>query len=372
MFKYFDHICYLLVRLLSNFSKPSRARPLLSSKRILFIKLSAFGDALCLIPSLRQLSQYDPDLTIDFLTTYRCQPSFFRYFSLFDNCYLLPLNPVLFIFFILGFIRRIRNYDVVIDFDQFYSFPELLSVFTKYSAGFITHKKGSLYTFKYSYEPLTHEKLLFSNFVSSIFDYQPRTLDSCLLFSSSHNYTSSTDFLKLATLFNSSLPVIAVYFGCSSNVIYRRWPSHMVQELILRLSPHYNILIIGGPDEIALKQLIPNYPHIFDLINCYSLPDLAILLNQHVDLFVGNDGGLHHLAEVCNVPSISIFGPSCHNKWGSYLSSSQTLSACLSCSPCNIPYLGLTNSSCLYDDSKCMSSISVETVFQSVSSFFNK
>ena len=53
----------------------------------------------------------------------------------------------------------------------------------------------------------------------------------------------------------------------------------------------------------------------FNWIGKTPLPLLAAVLAR-ADLFVGNDGGLLHLAAALDVPTVSIWGPTSPGKWG--------------------------------------------------------
>jgi len=73
----------------NQFKKPSS---------ILIIKLSAMGDALCLMPSVRMLSKAFPTAHIDWWTTSRTHPEIFQALDFLNKIEILPSNPFRMVF----------------------------------------------------------------------------------------------------------------------------------------------------------------------------------------------------------------------------------------------------------------------------------
>lgn len=70
---------------------------------------------------------------------------------------------------------------------------------------------------------------------------------------------------------------------------------------------------VGGAEE---RALVPGGRAAdFDWTGRTSLPLLGAVMEQ-AKLFVGNDGGLLHLAAALGVPTVSIWGPTSPGKWG--------------------------------------------------------
>ena len=59
-------------------------------RTILIIKLSAMGDILCLMPSVRMLANAFPSAKLDWLTTVRANPELFRPISFVNEILILP------------------------------------------------------------------------------------------------------------------------------------------------------------------------------------------------------------------------------------------------------------------------------------------
>ncbi|MGD9782177.1 MAG: glycosyltransferase family 9 protein [Kiritimatiellia bacterium] len=69
---------------------------------------------------------------------------------------------------------------------------------------------------------------------------------------------------------------------------------------------------VGGPGE---ESLVPAFrANDFNWIGKTPLPLLAAVM-ERARLFIGNDGGLLHLAAALNVPTVSVWGPTSPGKW---------------------------------------------------------
>lgn len=75
-------------------------------------------------------------------------------------------------------------------------------------------------------------------------------------------------------------------------------------------------LLVGGPaDEQVLAQVVRACSSRPRVLQGLDLLTMAGLL-AHVDLFVGHDSGLTHLAATVHIPTIAIFGPTDARRWG--------------------------------------------------------
>ena len=75
----------------------------------------------------------------------------------------------------------------------------------------------------------------------------------------------------------------------------------------------FQVAWVGGPGE---EPLVPkSRDRDFNWVGKTALPLLAAVI-ERARLFVGNDGGLLHLAAAMDVPTVSIWGPTSPGKWG--------------------------------------------------------
>jgi len=115
----------------------------------------------------------------------------------------------------------------------------------------------------------------------------------------------------------SCRPLIALHPGSGS--AKKNWPVRYYAALVhsLHRITHGVFLLIEGPaDEQPVAQLkkeVDGVPAM--ILQAPALPVLAAIL-QECNLYIGNDGGITHLAAAANIPVVAIFGPSDSRVWG--------------------------------------------------------
>jgi heptosyltransferase-2 len=129
------------------------------------------------------------------------------------------------------------------------------------------------------------------------------------------------------------------------------------------------LLLMGGPEEAELHQqiiaMLQSAVPVRSLAGKGSIKVAAAVL-ELVDLFVGNDAGLMHLAVAANAPTVAIFGPTNSKAWGPYIGDDPQKHATivhldLPCMPCL--YVGHslgTPEGCATRD--CMAQLGVDPV----------
>ncbi len=118
-------------------------------------------------------------------------------------------------------------------------------------------------------------------------------------------------------------PIIAMHPGSGIYSTARRWAPERFAQLAETLfhDTGGQVLLLGGPEEAELHQHImgmiqPAVP-VRSMAGKGSIKVTAALLEQ-VDLFVGNDSALVHLAVAAGTPTVAIFGLTNHKAWGPY------------------------------------------------------
>jgi heptosyltransferase-2 len=118
-------------------------------------------------------------------------------------------------------------------------------------------------------------------------------------------------------------PIIAMHPGSGGYSTARRWAPERFAQLANTLFHDVGgqIFLMGGPEEVTLHQqimdmLASNIP-VRSLAGKGSIKVAAAVL-ELIDLFIGNDAGLMHLAVAVNTPTVAIFGLSNHKAWGPY------------------------------------------------------
>ncbi|HEY6411855.1 MAG TPA: glycosyltransferase family 9 protein, partial [Ktedonobacteraceae bacterium] len=118
-------------------------------------------------------------------------------------------------------------------------------------------------------------------------------------------------------------PIIAMHPGSGTYSTARRWAPERFAQLVDTLFSDVGgqLLLLGGPEEAELHQQIIGMMHsampVRSLAGRGSIKVTAALLEQ-VDLFIGNDSALVHLAIAAGTPTIAIFGLTNASAWGPY------------------------------------------------------
>ena len=116
-------------------------------------------------------------------------------------------------------------------------------------------------------------------------------------------------------------PTVAIHPGSGAFSLARRWPVDRFAAVADALAERRGarIVLVGGPDEVGLcvelAALLRRPP--LNLAGKTTLKQLAAVIRR-CDLFVGNDGGLMHLAVAAGRPVVAVFGLSNHRAWGPY------------------------------------------------------
>jgi heptosyltransferase-2 len=139
-------------------------------------------------------------------------------------------------------------------------------------------------------------------------------------------------------------PIIAMHPGSGGYSTARRWAPERFARLADTLF-HYTggqLLLMGGPEEADLHEQIISMMRsampVRSLAGKGTIKVAAAVL-ELVDLFVGNDAGLMHLAAAVGAPTVAIFGLTNHKAWGPYTGGAEDKHATvvrldLPCMPC--------------------------------------
>jgi len=341
---------------------------------VLIIKLSAMGDALCMLPAARMLSEAFPGVKIDWLTTHRANPSLFDKLSFLRSIIIVPTRLGQLLVFMPTLAWKCRRYELIIDLDQYYSLSEMLAWFGRNSVGFNTPLKGSLFSLAVEYDPHLNEKLQFRNVVREIvtrWGGSETQFEPCLkemIFKTDYSPNARK---KIQEVKSCGEPILVIYPGSSANAIFRRWDWSNYHVVIEHFRRKCSIVIAGGPDETSIAEMLNKHNDgVFNWINELSLRDWALFFYRESPILVGNDGGLLHIADAVGLPMVSIFGPSRYSKWGSVHEQSVGLEKDLGCRPCLKNYLGIVPNCCWKGTSQCLSMISPDEVIDEIEKQF--
>ena len=143
---------------------------------------------------------------------------------------------------------------------------------------------------------------------------------------------------------NIKRPIIAMHPGSGSYSTARRWAPERFAQLADTLYSNVGgqLLLLGGPEEAELHRQITGMMQsampVCSLAGKGSIKVTAALLEQ-VDLFIGNDSALVHLAVAGRTPTVAIFGLTNASAWGPFTGGTPGQQAAvvrlnLPCMPC--------------------------------------
>jgi len=162
----------------------------------------------------------------------------------------------------------------------------------------------------------------------------------------------------------SKMPLLGLNPGASYGSA-KCWPYEKFVEVAVSLSDKFDILIFGGPDEVALSKKIAqelrnkNCKNFTDLTGKTTIKDLLSYISS-LDIFITGDSGPMHIAAAFQIPTVSIFGPTKVNETSQWMNNkSSILKKYLDCQPC-------MKRVCPLGHHNCMKKITSKDVINSV------
>lgn len=119
---------------------------------------------------------------------------------------------------------------------------------------------------------------------------------------------------------------VVMWPGCKSDWPVKRWP--YFRKLATKLE---KVIIIGQSNHMFIESIPKHCVNLVDKIS--YLPDLAALI-RHCKAYIGNDGGISHLAATTGTPTNILFGMASIVKNRPRGSHVNVITKGLDCSPC--------------------------------------
>jgi len=142
----------------------------------------------------------------------------------------------------------------------------------------------------------------------------------------------------------------------------RRWAPANFARIANLLKKYYSadIILVSAPEE---RELLDEVGKSIDgdviKLSHLSLIQLAAFTKK-CDLYLGNDTGTSHLAAATGIKIVTLFGPQFPSLWAPYTDQGATVFKNMDCvGPCN-------HIDCIYDENKCMTSITVDEVWEKI------
>ncbi len=160
-------------------------------------------------------------------------------------------------------------------------------------------------------------------------------------------------------------PVFVINPFSSKGSAYKRWHMEQYGALIKRIVDeiHATVLILWGPDEKRDAERLRQMSGNNGILACpTNVPQLLALLKK-VDMYIGGDTGVMHLAVFAGRPVVALFGPTDVSINAPYGKNNVVVRNEIACSPCK-------NKDCT--DRKCIEDITVDDVFSAVATMHEK
>lgn len=107
---------------------------------------------------------------------------------------------------------------------------------------------------------------------------------------------------------------------------------------ILEQYPSIKVVLLGNEYDIEESKIITSEVKDCRLINLTGKTNMIDLVNaiNQLDIFIGNDSGLMHIADSLQKRMIVFFGPTKYKRWGPTRSRASILCRNVDCSPCSL------------------------------------
>ena len=252
-------------------------------KRILFITLSNIGDVILTIPTLLKLSKRYKKAKFDIVGDNRSK-ILFKYCPFINKFFVKDKSKGF--MSTISLLRDIRktNYDIAVDLRS-----DGLLYLIRADKKLLKINNKNIHSIEKHYLSIKE---------------QNQKIPKPIIWLSSEEKESASQLLP-----KSYKKILA--FGLGANSSHKIWPTRFYAELGNMLKQQFDLIILVGDlkDNKLLSTFTKNYKG--PLLNLSGKLDLlttsAVL--KKVQLFIGNDSGLGHIASAMNVHTFTIFGP---------------------------------------------------------------
>ena len=337
---------------------------LVNKKRILVIKLGAFGDVILITPSLRALRSKFPNAQIEVLIK-----NDFK-----DVLQLCPYIDDMIILKNKGLFEIIKNIIVIngkgfnysVDFQN-----NNLSHLIAYAAGikqrlgFKNKKSGFLLNrgikdTRKNCDPVTHQFQVLKSL--GLEGNQDKTLE---LWPSVHDQSNIREFLKHSWLSNNQM-LIGINALASPRWVSKIWNLESYAQVADRLASKFNARIVFTGTKHSKSDIDEIIKHTqckpVNAAGITSLMGLSVLIKR-CSVLITVDSAPMHIAAAQNVPFVALFGPTDPTRHLPFAEKFALIRKELACSGCYKPRCYRKN---------CMRDITVDEVYEAAVSLISK
>ena len=271
---------------------------------------------------------------------------------------------------------RSRDYDVVVDFEQFVKLSTIVALLSgaRERIGFNTdgQRRGWLLTRRVVYTDSEHMTRIFMRVLRPLrIDTSVRAVGVRV---APEEHAVVTRTLLQHGVSRDHFPCVAVHVGSGPNfyeVPLKRWPAEHFASVCDALVERYGAAIVftgKGPDEVRLVRetmALMKHPAV-DTCDQLSIGELLALL-EACDFTLCNDTSVMHLSATMRTPVAAVFGPTNPLQYGPGGDGHVVLYKDLYCSPCLTNY-NLKVSYC--SEPVCVRTIGPEEMLEKIEAAF--
>ncbi len=166
---------------------------------------------------------------------------------------------------------------------------------------------------------------------------------------------------------NNLEDVSLIILHISAGNEFRNWGLRNIITLINLFSPHRKarVILVGSEKEKKIEREIrkSSQAEFLSLVGNLNLRELREIISR-ASLFVGPDSGPMHIAASTSTPIVALFGPTLPENFSPWKARAVILEKDFSCRPCRQKH-------CVYEDFRCLRSISPEEVYQKCLNFLS-
>ncbi len=301
--------------------------------KILFIQLSALGDTILAMPTVRAIRLNFPQAKISFLAS-TTNLTYLQHCPHIDQHieFRYPLHQM---------IQTLRKnkFDCVIDLEHWSRFSALLAyaIGTSHIIGYnATHQyRHYLFSDIVPHIPGKHEVLNFLSIAQLLGCNTEDTSLAVWIDEAEHEWCRN--LLAQRHVNPNDLLIVLHPEAGRRGEPRRRWLLEHYVKLIDTLAARYNaqIALTGAPDEVNVAEWIVERTKckVVNLSGKTKINQLAAVFDR-ADLVISGNCGPMHLAASTGTPVIAIHGPTNSDQWGPWSEKSTCLEAISPCSPC--------------------------------------
>jgi len=334
-------------------------------KNVLVFQTGGIGDVIRIFPIIESLKKGFPDVKVSVFTEF--DKGFFKAMgisNIIDEFYIFDPN--------FGYLKKIsliyklhkKDFDLIISTSRGDGMIECsimaFLIGAPFRVGFFMDGAGFLYTHKLDFckdVPIIEQNISLLKMLD-LTDCKKNISISC-----------KTGVIKKFLPKKDDSFLIAIHPFVRNHEKERAWPLSKFIELTRRLQHLYDpyIFILGSKRESKkaseFDSVFSSNRKIKNLVGKTTISEVMAILKSS-DLFIGNDSGLLHIANLFKVPSIGIFGSTSPRQVLSAEDNCIPIIKNFPCQPCYF-HQPLFNHKCPYSY-RCLDSISVADVIEKI------